>query len=201
MRARWSVLLLPLLGACGGGSDRQPVAEAARSTTTVDDAGDRYASGYRPQPSTTSTNEGDPEAESAAAATTTTAARSAAPSTTARPATTTTAPPASTTTAAPTTTTTAPPPPPPAEVTLAVTTRDFAFEPASLRAPGGAQATFTASNADQAPHTFTIAALGVDIALPSEGSSGSQTVTLPASGTFTYVCRIHGSMTGTLTVG
>ena len=175
MRCRALAVVLVLLAGCGGGDggdDEVHAAAVRRSTTT----------------STSSTT--SPPSTIAAPSTST----SGAAATTTAPATTTTAA-VSTTAAPPPTTTTTTTAPAPSEV--AVTARGFAFSPRTPSAAAG-EIAFTATNEDGAAHTFTIEGTDVDIALPPNGS-GSDSATLVA-GTYEFVCRLHASMTGTLTV-
>jgi plastocyanin len=73
---------------------------------------------------------------------------------------------------------------------------DFAFDPADLSVPAGTEVTWT--NGDGVPHSV----VATDGAFESEtldaGATFSTTFSTP--GTFTYVCGIHGSMQGTVTV-
>jgi plastocyanin len=73
---------------------------------------------------------------------------------------------------------------------------DFAFSPASVTASVGDTITWT--NADAAPHTATADDGSFDTGTLDRGASGSHTFT--AAGTFAYVCAIHPSMRGTVTV-
>ena len=84
--------------------------------------------------------------------------------------------------------------------TLAVVTRDVAFDPAELEAPAGSTVTVSLTNEGQLPHTFTIEELDVDESL-SPGSSGEAELTMPEEGEVTYFCQVHGraAMSGTLT--
>ena len=80
---------------------------------------------------------------------------------------------------------------------MAISIRDFGYgEP--LLVPAGAALTIT--NMDSAAHTVTAddgSAFDVDV----KGSGGTATFTAPSKpGTYTYHCRYHPSMHGTLTV-
>ena len=80
---------------------------------------------------------------------------------------------------------------------LAVTAAGFAFDPTELEAAAG-DVTIDFTNEDDTDHTFTIEELDVDIAAGGgESASGDATV---EAGSYEYVCRIHPSMQGTLTV-
>jgi plastocyanin len=85
----------------------------------------------------------------------------------------------------------------------AVTVRavDFAFNPARLTAQPNQPLTVTVRNEGQAPHTFTIQELNVDVTL-QPGQSMTVTFT-PRAASHTFVCRFHAGagMTGTLTTG
>jgi len=54
------------------------------------------------------------------------------------------------------------------------------------------------TNNDPFDHTFTVTGTSIDISAPGNGG-GSATATL-AAGDYQFHCRIHSSMTGTLTV-
>ena len=56
----------------------------------------------------------------------------------------------------------------------------------------------TVTNKDGVAHTFTSADGGVDARVPAGGSAQ---VTFAKAGTFTVVCKIHGSMKASVTVG
>jgi plastocyanin len=96
----------------------------------------------------------------------------------------------------------------------AITIQGIAFSPHKLTVPAGAKVVWT--NKDKVKHTVTSGRPGKD-AVPgvSNGSppkptgmfdqpmtpSGSTfTFTFKKSGTFTYFCRIHSSMRGTIVV-
>jgi plastocyanin len=78
----------------------------------------------------------------------------------------------------------------------AVAIQDFAFAPASITVAVGTTVTWT--NHDTTAHTVTLddgSATSDDIAA---GSTYQHTFS--AAGTFTYHCKIHPTMTGTITV-
>lgn len=79
----------------------------------------------------------------------------------------------------------------------AITIRDFGYG-APLLVPAGAALTIT--NMDSAAHTVTAddgSAFDVEV----KGSGGTATLTAPSTpGTYTYHCRFHPTMHGTLTV-
>jgi plastocyanin len=56
----------------------------------------------------------------------------------------------------------------------------------------------TVTNSDSVGHTFTSADGGVDAKVPAGGTAQ---VTFAKAGTFTVVCKIHGSMKASVTVG
>lgn len=88
----------------------------------------------------------------------------------------------------------------PGTADLGIVSAKVAFDQTQLRAPAG-QVTIALTNRDLFWHTFTIDALGVDLAVPV---GGKREVTFEAQpGTYRYYCRIPGHesrMTGTLTV-
>jgi plastocyanin len=56
---------------------------------------------------------------------------------------------------------------------------------------------FTITNNDSVGHTVTDDAGSFDVAVPG---GGSETLTIPAAGTYAIHCEIHASMHGTITV-
>jgi len=82
-----------------------------------------------------------------------------------------------------------------ATATQDITIQDFKFViPAGLKAG----ATVTIINGDSAAHTFTDKGGKFDVKL--DGSGGKGTLTVPAAGTYSIICKIHSNMSGTLTV-
>jgi len=77
-----------------------------------------------------------------------------------------------------------------------VTIKDFKFSPATISVSVGD--TITWNNQDVAPHTATANDGSFDTGSLSKGKSGSHTFT--AAGSFPYICSIHPSMKGTVTV-
>ena len=71
----------------------------------------------------------------------------------------------------------------------------YAFQVAGTPTAGTA---FTVTNSDSVTHTFTSADGGVDVKVPGGGSAQ---VTFAKAGTFAVVCKIHGSMKASVTVG
>jgi plastocyanin len=81
-----------------------------------------------------------------------------------------------------------------------LTAADFAFSPAELTFPGGAEITFAFKNDDSAPHNFTLEGVdGVDEDV-SPGAETQVSFPAPAPGDYKFHCSVHPSMTGTLTV-
>jgi plastocyanin len=77
-----------------------------------------------------------------------------------------------------------------------VTIKDFKFAPASISVSVGD--TITWSNQDAAPHNARANDGSFKTADLDKGESGSATMT--KAGTFAYICTIHPSMKGTVTV-
>ncbi|WP_232295099.1 cupredoxin domain-containing protein [Parafrankia sp. EUN1f] len=77
-----------------------------------------------------------------------------------------------------------------------MTIENFAFSPKTPTFKVGQ--TITVVNNDSAPHTWTSEAGGFDTGKLEKGQRA--TVTLSKAGTFTVICQIHPSMTGTVTV-
>src|SRR4051812_32631549 len=83
-----------------------------------------------------------------------------------------------------------------AAASTGVTIKDFKFGPASVSVNVGDTITWT--NQDIAPHTATASDGSFDTGSISQGKSGSHT--FDKAGTFAYICSIHPSMKGTVTV-
>lgn len=83
-----------------------------------------------------------------------------------------------------------------ARSTATVTIASFAFSPQNPTFKVGQ--TVTVVNNDSAPHTWTSEEGGFDTGRLQPGQS--TTVTLSKAGSFTVICEIHPSMTGTVTV-
>ena len=79
--------------------------------------------------------------------------------------------------------------------TLAVTIRDFSFNPASIDAKVGETVTWTHNG--EAPHTVTFDD-GEDSGSLANGDDYSRT--FDAAGSFPYKCSVHPAMTGTVEV-
>lgn len=73
---------------------------------------------------------------------------------------------------------------------------DFSFQPASITVNVGDSVTWT--NADEAPHSATADEGSFDTGTFGKGESRSHQFT--EAGTFTYFCRPHPSMKGTVRV-
>jgi plastocyanin len=80
---------------------------------------------------------------------------------------------------------------------VAVTIKDFAFNPATIQAKVGETITWT--NQDSTAHTVTLDDKSVDSGNVAANATFSHAFT--QAGTFTYHCSIHQQMKGTITVG
>ena len=78
----------------------------------------------------------------------------------------------------------------------AVTIQNMAFSPASLTVKVGDKVTWT--NQDSVGHSATADNNSFDTGVIAQGQSGS--VTFSKTGTYTYHCKIHPSMTGKIVV-
>lgn len=72
-----------------------------------------------------------------------------------------------------------------------LTLEDFFFEPTTIKAPGGSEATIQVFNEGSVNHTFTIDALDVDELL-EPGSNTTIVVELGAESRYEFACRFHG---------
>lgn len=77
-----------------------------------------------------------------------------------------------------------------------VTIKGFKYSPATASVHTGDTITWT--NQDQAPHTATANDKSFDTGTINKGKSGSHKFT--KAGTFSYICTVHPSMKGTVTV-
>jgi plastocyanin len=77
-----------------------------------------------------------------------------------------------------------------------VAIEDFLFKPANLRVKAGTTVTFT--NKDDFAHTATAKDKAFDSG--NVDKDGSFEHTFAEAGTYEYLCSIHNSMTGTITV-
>jgi plastocyanin len=75
-----------------------------------------------------------------------------------------------------------------------VTEQNFAFDPQTLTVKVGDTVTFT--NADSAPHNVKID--GQELGSQNQGESKTWKAT--KAGSFPYICTVHPSMTGQITV-
>ena len=73
---------------------------------------------------------------------------------------------------------------------------EFEFEPEKLTVPAGSTITFT--NQDKAPHTATADDSSFDTEELGKGDSAEETFDEP--GTYTYYCRFHAFMKGSVEV-
>ncbi|MFH8259266.1 cupredoxin domain-containing protein [Streptomyces roseolus] len=95
----------------------------------------------------------------------------------------------------------APASPPPSATSVSeerIVIKDFRFEPADLTAAPGAR--ISVVNEDSAPHTVTAEDADVFDTGTIEGGQTATFTAPPTAGTYRYLCDIHPSMTGTLTV-
>lgn len=76
--------------------------------------------------------------------------------------------------------------------------KDFRFEPADLTVAPGAKVSVV--NEDSTPHTVTAQAANAFDTGTIEGGETATFTAPPTAGTYRYLCGIHPSMTGTLTV-
>jgi plastocyanin len=80
--------------------------------------------------------------------------------------------------------------------TGAIDIADFAFSPEEATVKAGSELTWT--NADDAAHTATADDGSFDTGTLKQGDAGN--VTLDKPGTYTYFCRFHPFMKGTVEV-
>lgn len=83
-----------------------------------------------------------------------------------------------------------------AEGTVEIVMKDFAFEPADATVKVGQEVTWR--NEDTAKHDAFSEESGLDTA--DIGQNGTTSYTPDKAGTIEYICSIHPSMKGTLTV-
>jgi len=77
-----------------------------------------------------------------------------------------------------------------------LTMQNIAYNPTSLSVATGG--TVSLDNKDSVTHTFTVDGQNVDVTVDG-GTTGSASIDIPA-GSYDFHCKIHPSMTGTLTV-
>lgn len=79
-------------------------------------------------------------------------------------------------------------------------TKQITFAPDRITVrPGRVRVEFTVPKGS-APHSFTVADLGVDTGV-FDGDTKTVEFTVAKPGTYTYICTVHPSMTGQLVVG
>ncbi|MEU2117971.1 cupredoxin domain-containing protein [Streptomyces sp. NPDC016459] len=76
--------------------------------------------------------------------------------------------------------------------------KDFRFEPADLTVAPGTKVSVV--NEDSTPHTVTAEAANAFDTSTIEGGKTATFTAPPTAGTYRYLCDIHQSMRGTLTV-
>lgn len=84
----------------------------------------------------------------------------------------------------------------PVEAKNTVTIQNMSFSPALITVKVGDKITWT--NQDSVGHSATADDNSFDTGILSQGQSGS--VTFDKAGTYTYHCKVHSSMTGTIIV-
>jgi plastocyanin len=82
--------------------------------------------------------------------------------------------------------------------TVSVSIADFAFDPDETEVPAGSEVTFEITNDDSVPHTYTSDDLDLDIEV-DPGDSAEETVEVGEAGEFEVRCRIHPTMSATIT--
>lgn len=80
---------------------------------------------------------------------------------------------------------------------VAVTIRDFAFDPPTLETPAGEVVALIVHNADPALHDFTIDGT---VSLDVPGSRTRRATFMVPAGSYTFWCTLHPSMSGRLHV-
>ena len=83
--------------------------------------------------------------------------------------------------------------------TFTITISNFAFEPDCFTARAAQGITIV--NQDSAEHTFTISGTQIDVTIAGgETFNGEPVSGVVEPGTYDFFCRLHPSMTGTITV-
>lgn len=75
---------------------------------------------------------------------------------------------------------------------IAVSGKEFSFDPASITLSEGEKVRVVFTNVGQAPHDFTIEGLGVKTEVIGSGKTDSVEFTAPASGNYTFFCSVPG---------
>jgi plastocyanin len=83
--------------------------------------------------------------------------------------------------------------------TFTLTISNFAFEPDCFTARAAQGITIV--NEDSADHTFTISGTQIDVTIAAGGTfNGEPVAGVVEPGTYDFFCRLHPSMTGSVTV-
>jgi len=86
---------------------------------------------------------------------------------------------------------------------VAVSARDIAFVQTAIQATAGSPFTVAFQNQDSAPHNVAIVDASGDTVFKGDivtGKTVDYAVPALAAGTYTFLCEVHPSMKGTLTV-
>lgn len=82
---------------------------------------------------------------------------------------------------------------------LTETAHDFAFSNPSLMVSPGASVTLSFHSDGPSTHSFTASDINVDL-VAAAGQTQTATFTAPQSGSISFHCKFHPTMTGTITV-
>jgi plastocyanin len=82
--------------------------------------------------------------------------------------------------------------------TVAVNIASFAFSPATVTAKVGDTITWT--NSDSTGHTATVKGHESDCTTPTLAKGATGSITFSQAGSYDFFCKIHPTMTGTITV-
>lgn len=80
---------------------------------------------------------------------------------------------------------------------IEVIAENFAFSPTTIPVEPGSRIELTFTNNDGTQHSFTAESVGVDLVVDGGGSDNAA-FTAPDSGSVDFMCKFHGSMTGTI---
>jgi plastocyanin len=80
---------------------------------------------------------------------------------------------------------------------VAVVTRDNSFEPARLELSAGEEVEIEVTNEGRTTHDFTVGSLDLSTGPIEEGAVATATLSVP-EGETTFVCSIHGGMSGVI---